>query len=77
MAKKSRFSKDRFKKISERSKREFKPREKSGVTTGRGRAAPKQETRRRGGYVEYLRGMGGRNKSMPLTPEQFKKQGKL
>jgi len=77
MATKSRFSKDRFKKISERSKREFKPRKETGVVTGGGRAAPKQETRRRGGYVEYLRGMTGKNKSLPLTPEQYKKQGKL
>ena len=69
--------KHEFKKISERAKHKFKPRKKTGVTTGRGRAAPKQETRRRGGYVEYLRGMGGRNKSVPLTPEQYKKQGKL
>ena len=81
MATKSRSSKTRFKKISERSKSEFKPRKETrGVTQSGGRAAPKQlkqEIRRRGSYVDYLRGMTGRNKSVPLTPEQWKKTGKL
>ena len=69
-------TKSRFKKISDRSKSEFKPKKEArGVSTGRGRAAPKQP--RRGGYVDYLRGMTGKNKSVPLTPEQWKKQGRL
>lgn len=65
------------------TKRTFKPNKPRGVNTargvslGRGRAAPKERETRRGGYVEYLRGMTGRNKSVPLTPEQFKKQGGL
>ena len=76
---KSKFSKSKFKKISDRSDSGFKERKETrGVKQSGGRSAPKQETTtRRGGYVEYLRGMTGRNKSAPLTPEQWKKRGSL
>ena len=70
-------SKGKFKKISERSKSEFKQRkEVRGVNLGGGKAGPNQERRRKDGYVEYLRGMSGRNKSVPLTPAQWKKSGR-
>lgn len=60
------------------TKKTFKPNKPPrGISLGRGRAAPKEKKTRRGGYVEYLRGMSGSNKSVPLTPEQWKKQGRL
>ena len=48
-----------------------------GVNTGRGVKRGRKRagaTRKPVGYIEYLKGMTGKNKSRPLTPEQWKKQ---
>lgn len=53
-----------------------------GVNTGRGVKRGRVVGKAQGpkvdeGYVEYLKSMKGRNKTVPLTPEQFKKHKKL